>query len=102
MRTHFNNILADLRQKIRASTASDTASTAGPHVAEAQQTIVQPIEGIIAGAAGTKPVASMKQAGGEVGNPPAVIEITPLISKFQRKQFKAVSKWTMAVNTFRP
>jgi hypothetical protein len=42
-------MLFDLTQEIRASTESDTASTARLHVAEAQHTIVQPTEDIIAG-----------------------------------------------------
>jgi hypothetical protein len=47
----FDQKLVDLTQEIRASTESDTASTARPHIAEAQQTIAQPTEVTMAGAA---------------------------------------------------
>jgi hypothetical protein len=61
--------LVDLTQEIRASTESDTASTARPHIAEAQQTIVQPTEVAMVGAAVAQPVAEMPQTGGS-GNYP--------------------------------
>jgi hypothetical protein len=60
----FDQKLVDLTQEILASTESDTASTARPHIAEAQQTIVQPTEGTMAGAAVSQPVAEMPQTGG--------------------------------------
>jgi hypothetical protein len=60
----FDQKLVDLTQEILASTESDTASTARPHTAEAQQTIVQPTEGTMAGAAVSQPVAEMPQTGG--------------------------------------
>jgi hypothetical protein len=49
--------LVDLMQEIRASTESDSASTAWPHVTEAQQSILQPTEGTISDAAVAQPVA---------------------------------------------
>jgi hypothetical protein len=68
-KAYFDKKLVDLTQEIRASTESDTASTARPHIAEAQQTIVQPIEGIIADAPGVHPVAEMPQTGGSGETP---------------------------------
>jgi hypothetical protein len=50
-KAEFDQKLVDLTQEIRASTESDTASTAGPHIAKAQQTILQPTEVAMAGAA---------------------------------------------------
>jgi hypothetical protein len=88
-----------LTEKIRASTESDTASTAIPHVAEAQQTIVQPKEGIIADAAVSQSVAEIKRVGVVISN--SVMEVTPSIPKCQRKRLKAVSKWAMDVNSLR-
>jgi hypothetical protein len=61
--TEFDQKLVDLTQDIRASTESDKASTARRHAAEVQQTILQPTEGIIAGAAVAKPVAKIPQTG---------------------------------------
>jgi exonuclease VII large subunit len=58
-KAEFDNKLVDFTHEIRASTKSDTASTARPHVVEAQQNIVQPRKGIIAGAAGTQRVAEI-------------------------------------------
>jgi hypothetical protein len=52
----FDQKLVDLSQEIRASTESDTASTARPHIAETQQTIAQPTEVAMAGAAVAQPV----------------------------------------------
>jgi hypothetical protein len=63
-KAEFDQKLVDLTQEIRASTEIDTASTARPHVAEAQQTIVQPTEVTMAGAAVAQPVAEMPQTGG--------------------------------------
>jgi hypothetical protein len=60
----FDQKLVDMTQEIRASTENDTASTARPHVAEAQQTIVQPTEGKMAGAAVAQPVSEIPQTGG--------------------------------------
>jgi hypothetical protein len=68
-KAEFDQNLVDLTQEIRASTASDTASTAIPHVAEAQQTIVQPTEGTLAGAAVAQPVAEMPPTGGSGDSP---------------------------------
>jgi hypothetical protein len=56
--------LVDLTQEIRASTQSDTASTARPHIAEAQQKIVRPTGGTMAGAAVSLPVAEISRTGG--------------------------------------
>jgi hypothetical protein len=53
----FDQKLVDLKQEIGASTGIDTASTAIPHIAEAQQTIVQPTEVTMAAAAVAQPVA---------------------------------------------
>jgi hypothetical protein len=50
-KAEFDQKLVDLTQEIRASTESGTASTASPHVAEAQQTIVRPTGGTISGGA---------------------------------------------------
>jgi hypothetical protein len=61
--------LVDLTQEIRASTEGDTASTARPHIAEAQQNIVQPTEFAMAGAAVAQPVAEMPQTGGSGDSP---------------------------------
>jgi hypothetical protein len=55
-KSEFDQKLVDLTQEIRASTESDTASTA-------RQTIVQPTEGIMAGAAVAQPVAEIPQTG---------------------------------------
>jgi hypothetical protein len=68
-KAEFDQKLVDLTQEIRASTESDTASTARPHIAEAQQTIVQPTEVTMAGAAVAQPVAEMPQTGGSGGSP---------------------------------
>jgi hypothetical protein len=65
----FDQKLVDLTQEIRASTECDTASTARPHIAEAQQTIVQPTEVTMAGAAVARPVAGMPQTGGSDDSP---------------------------------
>jgi hypothetical protein len=65
----FDQKLVDLTQEIRAYTESDTASTARPHIAEAQQTIVQPTEVAMAGAAVAQPVAEMTQTGGSCDSP---------------------------------
>jgi hypothetical protein len=62
-KAEFDQKLVDLTQEIRASTESDTASTARPHVAEAQHFIVQLTEGIMAGAVVAQPVAEMPQTG---------------------------------------
>jgi hypothetical protein len=56
-KTELDQNLVDLTQEIRASTEIDTASTARPHIAEAQQTIVQPTEATMAGAVVAQPVA---------------------------------------------
>jgi hypothetical protein len=56
-KAEFDQKLVDLMQEIRASTESNSTSTASPHIAMAQQTIVQPTEGRIAGAAVAKSVA---------------------------------------------
>jgi hypothetical protein len=61
--------LVDMTQEIRASTERDTGSTARPHIAEAQQTIIQPTEGTMTGAAVAQPVAEIPQTGGS-GNSP--------------------------------
>jgi hypothetical protein len=99
-KAEFDQKLVDLTQEIRASTESDTASTARPHIAEAQQTIAQPTDVTMAGAAVAQPVAEMPQTGrsgdypgGNGGNAP--------IPKCQRRRFKAVTKWEIAVNTYR-
>jgi hypothetical protein len=92
--------LVDLTQDIRAPTESDAASTARPHVSEAQQSIVQPTEGIIAGEAVTHPVADMPQTGGS-GDSQALMEEKSPIPKCQPRLFKAVSKWTIAVHILR-
>jgi exonuclease VII large subunit len=55
-KAEFDQKLVDLVQEIRASTESDTASTARPHVAEAQQTVVQSTERTMAGAEFAHPV----------------------------------------------
>jgi hypothetical protein len=60
----FDQKLVELTQEIRASTESDSASTAKPHVAESPKTIVQPTEGKISGAAVDQPVAEMPRMGG--------------------------------------
>jgi hypothetical protein len=65
----FDQKLVDLTQEIRASTESDTESAARSHVAEAQQTIVQPSEVTIAGAAVAQPVVDMPQTGGSGDSP---------------------------------
>jgi hypothetical protein len=65
----FDQKLVDLTQEIRASTESDTSSTARPHIPEVQQTIVQPTEVAMAGAAVAQLVAEMLQTGGS-GNFP--------------------------------
>jgi hypothetical protein len=88
----FDQKMVDLTQEIRASTESHTASTARPHIAEAQQTIVQPAEGKMAGAAVAQPVAEMPQTGGS-GNSPGGNGGDCYIPKCQRKRFKAVSRW---------
>jgi hypothetical protein len=56
-KAEFDQKLVDLTQEIRASTESDTASTSRPHIADGQQTIVQPTEVAMAGAAVAQPVA---------------------------------------------
>jgi hypothetical protein len=99
-KAEFDQNLVDLTQEIRASTENDTASTARPHIAEAQQTSVQPTEGTMAVAAVAQPVAEMPQTGGS-GNSQAVMEVTSPIPKCQRKRFKAVSRWAKAVSTSR-
>jgi Retrotransposon gag protein len=68
-KAEFDQKLVDLTQEIRASTESDTASTARPHVSEAQQTILQPTEDTMAGAAVAQPVAEMPQTGGSGDSP---------------------------------
>jgi Retrotransposon gag protein/Zinc knuckle len=68
-KAEFDQKLVDLTQEIRASTESDTASTARPHIAEAQQTIVQPTVVTMAGAAVAQPVAEMPQTGGSGDSP---------------------------------
>jgi non-homologous end joining protein Ku len=50
-KAEFDQNLVNLMQEIRASTESDSPSTARPHVAEAQQKNVRPTEGTISGAA---------------------------------------------------
>jgi hypothetical protein len=99
-KAEFNKKLVYLTQEIRSSTESYTDSIAVPHIAEAQQTILQPKEAKIAVAAGAHPVAEMPQTGGG-GESMDVMEFTPLIPKCQRKRFKVVSKWSMAVSTLR-
>jgi hypothetical protein len=99
-KAEFDQKLVDLTQEIRASTEIDTASTVRPHNAEAQQTIVQPKEGTMAGAAVAQPVVEMPQMGGS-GDSPAVMEVTPPIPKCQRRRLKAVTKWAIAANTSR-
>jgi hypothetical protein len=71
----FDQKLVDLTQEIGASTESGTVSTARPHVAEAQQNIVQPTDATMAGAAVAQPVAEMPQRV-EVVITPAVMEVT--------------------------
>jgi hypothetical protein len=71
-KAEFDQKLVDLTKEIRASTKSDTESTARPHVAEAQQTIVQPTEGTIVGAAFAQPVGKCHKRV-EVVNSPEVI-----------------------------
>jgi hypothetical protein len=61
--------LVDLTQKIRASTGSDSGSTALLHITEAHQTIVQPTEGTISGAAVAQTVTEMPQTSGIVNSP---------------------------------
>jgi hypothetical protein len=68
-KAEFDQKLVDLTQEIRAFTEIDTASTARPHIAEAQQTIVQPTEVTMAGAAVAQPVAEMSQTGGSGDSP---------------------------------
>jgi hypothetical protein len=68
-KAEFDQKLVDLTHEIRASTESDTASTARPHIAEAQQTIVQPAEVTMAGAAVAQPVAEMTRTGGSGESP---------------------------------
>jgi hypothetical protein len=63
-KAEFDQKLVDWTQETHASTENDSASTARQHVAEAQQTIVQPTEGIIAGEAVAHTVAEMPQTGG--------------------------------------
>ena len=92
-KAEFDQKLVDLTQEIRASTESDSASTA-------RQTTVQPTEGPISYAAVAQPVAEMPRTSGS-GESPAVVEVTPFIPKYQRKWSKAVSMWAMAVNTLR-
>jgi hypothetical protein len=99
-KAEFDQKLVHLTQEIRASTESDTASTVTPHVSEAQQTSVQPTEATMAGAAVAQPVSEMPQTGGS-GDASAVMEVTSPIPKFQRRRFKAVKKWAIAVNTSR-
>jgi hypothetical protein len=60
----LNRCWVDLTHGIPAPTESDTALTARPLVAEAQQTIVQLTDGLMAGAAVAQPVAEMPQTGG--------------------------------------
>jgi hypothetical protein len=60
----FDLKMVDLTQEIHASTESDTTSAARPHVAEAQQTFLQPTEGAMAGAAVAQPVAEIPRTGG--------------------------------------
>jgi hypothetical protein len=76
-KAEFDQKLVDLTQEIRAYTESDAALTARPHIAEAQQTIVQPTEVTMAGAAVAQPVAEMPKTdgtgdfpGGNGGNVP--------------------------------
>jgi hypothetical protein len=68
-KAEFDQKMVHLTQEIRASTESDTASTARPHIAEAQQTIVQPTEVTMAGAAVAQPVDEMPQTGGNGDSP---------------------------------
>jgi hypothetical protein len=68
-KAEFDQKLVDLTQEIRASTESDTASTARPHISEARQNIVQPTEVSMAGAAVAKHVAEIPHTGGS-GNSP--------------------------------
>jgi hypothetical protein len=69
IKAEFNQKLVDLTQEICASTEVDTASTARPHIAEAQQTIVQHTDGTMAGTAVAQPVAEMPQMGGSSSSP---------------------------------
>jgi hypothetical protein len=89
--------LVDLMQEFRASTKSDTASTARPHVAEAQQSAVKPTEGIIAGTSVAQPVAEMPQTGGSGDHPGGNGGNFPHF-QMSAKRSKAVSKWAKAVN----
>jgi hypothetical protein len=68
-KAEFDQMLVDLTKEIRSSTERYTASTARPHVAEAQQIIVQPTEGKMAGAAVAQPVAAMLQTNGSADCP---------------------------------
>jgi hypothetical protein len=68
-KAEFDQKLVDPTQEIRASTEIDTASTARPHIAEAQQKIVQPTEGTMNGAAVAQPVDEMPQTGGSGDSP---------------------------------
>jgi hypothetical protein len=97
-KAEFDQKLVDLTQEIRASTESDTASTARPHIAEAQHTIVQLTEVTMAGAAVAQPVAEMPRTGGSGDSPGGNGGNVP-IPKCQRRRFKAVTKWAIAVNT---
>jgi hypothetical protein len=63
-KAEFDQKLVDLTQETRTSTVRNSASTARPHVAEAQQTIVQPTEGTMACEAVAQPVAEIPQTGG--------------------------------------
>ena len=68
-KAEFDQKLVDLTQEIRASTESESASTARPRDAEAQQTIVQPTGSAIAGAAVAQPVVEIPQTGGSNESP---------------------------------
>jgi hypothetical protein len=68
-KAEFDQKLVDLTQEIRLSAESDTASAARTHIVEAQQTIVQPTEATMAGAAVAQPVAEMPQTGGSGDSP---------------------------------
>ena len=68
-KAEFDQKLVELTQEIRASTESESTSTARPHDAEAQQPNVHQVAGTIAGAAVAQPVAEMPQTGGSGESP---------------------------------
>ena len=102
-KAEFDQKLVELTQEIRASTESESTSTARPHDAEAQQPNVHQVAGTIAGAAVAQPVAEMPQTGGSGespgGNGGNGSEAP--IPKCQRNCYEAVSKWAIPANILR-